>query len=188
MTTSSDKEWIAQRLVEAELSAMAQAVARLVEAGLPPDEAEEIAEDLSAALAEAWSASVKRLQALTGKRPITRELPGATRRQLYEAYRAMSDEARYRPAAPSDGFGNIAVPYDELDLASEQRKYADRWHKEESAMEFWLGCCDFRHRPATVYAVEAVRNMNGGDSARPVAVRLLRMALESLEELGDPSE
>ncbi len=43
----------------------------------------------------------------------------------------MAREARYRPAAPSDGFGNITVPEDELDLDAEARAYAERWSREE---------------------------------------------------------
>jgi hypothetical protein len=98
--------------------------------------------------------------------------------QLLGAYLKMAEEAQYRPAAPSDGFGNITVPLEELDLDAEARKYAARWWAEEDEMTFWLGCCDYKSRPATVYAVEAARCMNGGDQT--TAKRLLQLAVDSL--------
>jgi hypothetical protein len=35
--------------------------------------------------------------------------------QIAVAYRLMSERGHYRPAAPSDGFGNITVPLRQLD-------------------------------------------------------------------------
>lgn len=100
--------------------------------------------------------------------------------QLDRAYRDMAAKARYRPCAPSDGFGNITVPAAELDLDAECEAYARRWHEEEDAGEFHIGCCDFRTRPATVYAVEAARNLCG--CSNDVARRLLQMAIDSLDQ------
>lgn len=98
--------------------------------------------------------------------------------QIDEAYRRMADEAHYRPSAPSDGFGNIPFPKAELDLEAEVRDYARRWWGEEQALDFFIGCCDFPTRPATIYAVEAARLMCGANPE--TAATLLRMALEDL--------
>lgn len=100
--------------------------------------------------------------------------------QLEAAYRRMAREGRYRPAAPSDGFGGIAIPPEELDLDAEAREYAAEWWAAEDAQEFWVGCCNFPTRPATVFAVEAARLLCGAndDAAR----RMLRLALRELGE------
>ena len=47
-----------------------------------------------------------------------------------EAYKMMA-ELGYRPAAPSDGFGGITVPYVELEVDIEAREYAQRFAAEE---------------------------------------------------------
>lgn len=101
-----------------------------------------------------------------------------TAEQLGHTYRQMAEVARYRPAAPSDGCGNITVPLAELDLDSECLTYARRWVQEEDKRSFWVGCCCFPTRPATVYAIEAARNLCGAEPK--VARRLLQMALDAL--------
>jgi hypothetical protein len=103
--------------------------------------------------------------------------------QLDHAYRQMAKVARYRPAAPSDGCGNITAPRAELNLGRECEDYAHRWWAEEDSHEFWIGCCDGRTRPATVYAIEAARNLCG--ASPDVARRLLQLALVSLEGIHD---
>lgn len=102
--------------------------------------------------------------------------------QLDRAYRDMAARARYRPCAPSDGFGHITVPAAELDLDAECEAYARGWHAEESALQFVIGCCNFATRPATVYAIEAARNLCGGSGGNAVARRLLQMAIDALDE------
>jgi hypothetical protein len=106
-------------------------------------------------------------------------IPDQCAEQIAEAYRRMATEALYRPMAPSDGFGNITVPVVELDLEAEERAYVSRWWAEEDALEFRVGCCDFRTRPATIFAVEAARQLCGG--ASQLARLLLRMAADDLE-------
>ena len=98
--------------------------------------------------------------------------------QLDHAYRQMASVARYRPAAPSDGFGNITATATELNLDRECETYARDWSRSEDSREFWIGCCDSRTREATVYAVEAARNLCGCEPA--VARRLLQMAINAL--------
>jgi hypothetical protein len=99
--------------------------------------------------------------------------------QLDRAYRAMAQRARYRPAAPSDGFGHINGP---LHLGRESRDYAFSWWAEEDSLRFFIGCCTFETCPATVYAIEAARAMCGADAR--LARRLLQLAIDELDEEG----
>jgi hypothetical protein len=103
-----------------------------------------------------------------------------TQQQIRDTYRRMATEARYRPAAPSDGLGNIAVPAEELDLDAEMDSYAERWTEEEDTARFHVGVCNYPTRPATIFAVEAARSLCG--TADDVAVDLLRLALAELEK------
>lgn len=106
-----------------------------------------------------------------------------TTQQIEAAYRQMADEARYRPKAPSDGFGTITRPLAECDLDAEAAAYAQSWNREEDSMTYWVGCCDYTTRPAVVFAVEAARNLNAGTSGRDVGLALLKMAVKSVEEV-----
>jgi hypothetical protein len=103
--------------------------------------------------------------------------------QLDRAYRRMAAEARYRPAAPSDGLGHITVPAAELDLDAECEDYARGWWAEEDSLRFHIGCANFSTREATVYLIEAARALCGADDG--LARRLVRLAAESLG--GPPS-
>jgi hypothetical protein len=103
--------------------------------------------------------------------------------QIADAYKRMAHEAHYRPAAPSDGLGNITVPVEKLDLDQEAQRYAGMWWHEEHGHEFFVGCCNYRTRAATIFAIEAARNLCG--VADDVALRLLRMAVAELEASGD---
>jgi hypothetical protein len=105
------------------------------------------------------------------------------RTQIAAAYRRMAREARYRPAAPSDGFGNITVPLRDLDLDAEVEAYAEHWWKEEDGRSFWIGCANFPARPAMIYCIEAARLLCAHRLARRYATRLLRMALAELKAL-----
>jgi hypothetical protein len=100
---------------------------------------------------------------------------------LANAYRAMAEQAHYRPAAPSDGMGNITVPLDELDLDEEAHEYAVEWLTEEHDDTFFIGCTDFALAPATVFAIEAARNLCAGLLGVETARRLLAMALAELD-------
>jgi|GEM_PF-6671476 len=106
-----------------------------------------------------------------------------SRAQVIEAYKAMATQAGYRPAAPSDGFGNIPFPQEELDLDAEAVDYADRWGNEEDSGDFHVGSANFATRPAMMYSVEAARLLASGADGNEHAERLLRLALEELEQL-----
>jgi hypothetical protein len=99
--------------------------------------------------------------------------------QLDRAYRRMAEQARYWPGAESDGFGNITGP---LDIEAEIGVYASGWWAEEDSLRFYIGCCNFSTREATVYLIEAARALCGADDG--LARRLVRLAAESL---GDPA-
>ena len=98
--------------------------------------------------------------------------------QIASAYRQMAHGACYRPSAPSDGMGHITVPVEELDLDAECSRYAAQWWREEDEWDFFIGCCHYQFRPATVFAVEAARLMCSADGE--TALRLLRMAADAL--------
>jgi hypothetical protein len=103
--------------------------------------------------------------------------------QIRSAYKDMSSQAKYRPAAPSDGLGNITVPIERLSLEREAAAYAKQWWKQEDDFNFFLGCCDFSSRRATIYAIEVARNMCAGRGGDATALALLKMAVKELESV-----
>jgi len=107
-------------------------------------------------------------------------MPAAIEQQIGRAYRRMAREARYRPAAPSDGLGNITLPEEELDLDAEARAYAANWWRCEDEHTWTLGCANYEDRPTMILALEAARLCCSGAASRPFARRLLEMALEEL--------
>lgn len=98
--------------------------------------------------------------------------------QIADTYRRMA-RMKYRPAAPSDGFGNITVPIRELDIDQEVIDYAIAFRREEDSDDYFLGCPDFGDRPALIFTVEAARLLNGQDHAK--AARLLKAATADIE-------
>jgi len=102
--------------------------------------------------------------------------------QIADAYKLMAIEARYRPAAPSDVFGNITAPLESLDLDAEAQKYAAQWWREENVGEYFAGSPDMRMRSALIYIIEAARVLCGKrGGADPLPARLLRLAQTELE-------
>jgi hypothetical protein len=101
--------------------------------------------------------------------------------QIRSAYKEMASQARYRPAAPSDGLGNITVSEAQLNLEREAADYANHWWNEEDRCVFNIGCCDFPSRRATIYAIEAARNMCAGRGGDTTALALLKMAVAEME-------
>jgi hypothetical protein len=137
------------------------------------------------ALASSMDMTPGRVQQIVGENKPTKERTVAVRpktiEQIANAYKKMASAARYRPQAPSDGFGGITVPLKDLDLDVEAEEYAIRWNDEEDSGQFYIGLCNFPTRPATIFAVEAARNMCGG-MADELALKLLRLAADDLEE------
>lgn len=101
-----------------------------------------------------------------------------TAEQIATTYAHMA-HLGYRPAAPSDGFGNITVPLDQLDLGAESMKYARSWDTEEDEQSWYVGCPPFEGRPALILAIEAARLICG--CSPDIAARLLRFAADDLE-------
>lgn len=99
--------------------------------------------------------------------------------QTSDAYRQMATDAHYRPAAPSDGHGNITVPIEDLDLDKEAMRYAHRWWTEEDQQDYRIGCPDFSDRPALIFTIEAARAICGVN--RELAINLLELALTDLK-------
>jgi len=104
--------------------------------------------------------------------------------QLTDAYKRMASEARYRPAAPSDGLGNSTMPIEELDLEAEASKFAHGWwvQEDERLGVFAIGVPTYSLRPAMVFTIEAARAMCGG--AHDLAVDLLNMAAREIAREG----
>jgi hypothetical protein len=91
--------------------------------------------------------------------------------QLLQAYRDMVIKARYRAAAPP------------IDLVQEAREYAvNRWLKAHE-QKFFVGDCDVKTRPATIFAIEAVRLLCGRQAESRFALELMKMAVASLEKV-----
>lgn len=98
--------------------------------------------------------------------------------QIVQTYAQMADEARYRPGAPSDGFGHIVTGDDWLDAQKEALGYAKAWWKEEDAGAYQVGCPSFENRPALILAIEAARLIAAGDTGR--AARLMELSQQHL--------
>jgi hypothetical protein len=99
---------------------------------------------------------------------------GRTRRGLpmdgFEwGYRVLAAH-RYRPAAPSDGFGHITVPEEALDLDAEARRCALECHAQDDAHVRHTGSLDGRFTTAAVPAIEAVRLLCAGQFDDPTLV------------------
>ena len=101
------------------------------------------------------------------------------------AYRRMAEEVRYRPAAPSDGFGNITVDLAELDLDEEARTYARDFLDAENTSTFFIGCSNFDTQHAMIFALEACRLLCGPDDGFKRAATLLEMAKRAIEAKQD---
>jgi len=91
-------------------------------------------------------------------------------------------EAKYRPAAPSDGCGVITgTP----NLQTETLAYAQRWAEEENKGRFFIGRCRRENRVATVLVIEAARllcaRILGGTKDNKLALRVLKTALNVVE-------
>jgi hypothetical protein len=72
--------------------------------------------------------------------------------RIAEAYLAMAGQARYRPQALGDGFGNILLTRKECGdverLHREAVNYALKFSAEEDERTFWIGCSNFTTKPS----------------------------------------
>jgi hypothetical protein len=102
-----------------------------------------------------------------------------------EAYLAMAQRAKYRPGAPSGGFGDIQMSLEELHnpeiLDQEADKYALLFLGEDKTMEYEIGCPDFAYNKAFFYTIEVARLLCGWPHGEKSAIQLLKMAIEEIE-------
>jgi hypothetical protein len=96
-----------------------------------------------------------------------------------EAYLAMS--AFYRPAAPSDGFGHITTPLEDLDLHQEARDWAIARSAETDTRSFFIGVPNYNHNRAFLYAIELARMCCSSDTR--AALRLLALLTDELHTI-----
>jgi len=110
---------------------------------------------------------------------------------IYEAYLEMAKRARYRPAAPGDGWGHITLSEEQLVdprlLEAEAISYAQGFLSEEDERTFWIGCSDFETNRALAYVIEAARCLCGGSAGNATALRLLRMAIDEINAETKPT-
>lgn len=96
------------------------------------------------------------------------------------AYLEMAEKARFRPQAPSDGFGNVQLTdgerADKERLAKEASAYVERFIEQEKTLNFRIGTGDFTNARALVYAIEGARALCGGALGIDLAINLLEMA------------
>lgn len=104
--------------------------------------------------------------------------------RIAQAYCQMAVKAKYRPAAPGDGFGGIFLDSDQLAdgerLHHEALAYARRFMEEEASSEFCIGVSCFDTVRAFVYAIEAARCLCAGSGFEGVAYSLLGMAASEI--------
>jgi hypothetical protein len=104
--------------------------------------------------------------------------------RFVDAYLAMAKQAKYRPAAPSDGFGNVQLSLEQVRdperLHRESIQYAVQFLAEEDKDSFWIGCSDFRTNKAFAWTIEAARQLASGMSGNATALKLLEMAAREI--------
>jgi hypothetical protein len=91
----------------------------------------------------------------------------------------------YRPAAPSDGLGNIQLSHeqfmDEERLYREAAEYALKFNCEEDGRSFRIGCSNYSTNRAYVLSIQAARLLASGSDGDQYAARLLKLAIEEIE-------
>jgi hypothetical protein len=106
--------------------------------------------------------------------------------RIREAYLAIAKRVRYRPQAPSDGFGNIQLTekeiLDQARLESEASEYAKRFLEEEDRRTFHIGVSNFATNRAFVYTIEAAKLLCGTTASLPLVRKLLEMALDDVKQ------
>jgi hypothetical protein len=99
--------------------------------------------------------------------------------RLIEIYIEMAEKLKYRPSAPSDGFGHAIDTGEPVTLLDEARAFAKDFLEEERTDKFWIGCSDFRALDLFVYSIHLARAIAG--CQYDLAERLLRHMLPTLQ-------
>ena len=101
------------------------------------------------------------------------------------AYCSMAEQAKYRPAAPGDGFGNVHLDQAQIEdsgiLLREADKYAKQFRREEDRRDFFIGCSCFDTVRSFVFCIEACRCLCAGGDFEETAQKLLEMAISELK-------
>ena len=96
----------------------------------------------------------------------------------------MMARAKYRPSAPSDGFGNIHLSTEEYNnearLYQEAVRYAAAFNQEEDSDVFHIGCSNWETNRAFILSIEAARLLASGSDGDEYALRLLRLAMKEV--------
>jgi hypothetical protein len=100
-------------------------------------------------------------------------------RQIFDAYHAMADEAKYRPEIPGDIADTIEMPEDELEADVEAAAYLERFKREERE-GFHIGIPDYEGAKSMVYAIESARLICQGSLRSAQAKKLLEMAVAAM--------
>lgn len=95
---------------------------------------------------------------------------------IIDAYLQMAKTIHYRPAAPSDGLGNIKSSDNKRLITLEAAKYADSFIADIDNRTFFIGAPDLSSKRAFVYTIEAARLLCTGGESNSIALELLRMA------------
>ena len=109
-------------------------------------------------------------------------------KRFAEAYREMWSKARYRPSAPSDGFGTIMIDDEQLEderiLADEASRYAEDFDKQDDTYEFKiLGCTNGEYNRLIVYFLNAAQLCCGGTDTLPFIKKLAELSIKEIEEI-----
>jgi hypothetical protein len=100
-----------------------------------------------------------------------------------EAYLEMAKRAKYRPAAPGDGMGNVSLSDEEARdpdrLMREAKEYAARFLEADNATKHSIGVSNYTTNRALVYVIEAARSLCG--AADSLALDLLQMAIDEIK-------
>jgi hypothetical protein len=103
-----------------------------------------------------------------------------------QAYLMMA-RTKYRPSAPSDGFGNIQLSREEYNdrerLFREAVQYAAAFNRDEDRdRAFHIGCSNWETNRAFILSIEAARLLASGSDGDGHAVRLLRLATKEITD------
>jgi len=105
-----------------------------------------------------------------------------------EAYIEMANKARFRPEAPSDGFGTALLDEAELQsesvLHEEAARYATGLAKQDDKGDFDLsGCTNFEQNRLFVYLLNAARLCFSGNVTLPTIKSLLKLANDEIASI-----
>jgi hypothetical protein len=105
--------------------------------------------------------------------------------RIIQAYKRMALDAKYRPMAPGDGFGNVFLDREQLSnrdlLYEEAEDYMERFIEEEDTHSFHIGVSNCSTVRAFVYTIEAARCLCAGSDFDKLSEKLLKMAVEALK-------